>query len=432
MYQFDGLHGRRQVTQIFTIKVLNIALKTDKELYMHKKYQTGFKTILIMVSYDGSSIVIIRVGGVPLLILMDGLLYHPQSTGIGRYIESLAKAYARKYQGIDELQVVGLNGQNISAVKMLHLSRSLERSFNRIFFEQWLFRSRLSPLSYDVVHFPDYQVPVVRRVPSAVMTIHDMVAFKYPSMFPKAQSLMKRQLMAQSVKVAKRVIVPSQTTANDLQDILHVPQERIAVIPHGVEPVQAEGAPEKRPARERPYFLAVGTIEPRKNFEGLIHAFSLFVHENHLSDHVDLLIAGKKGWLYEPVLEAPHKWNVRDRVFLLEYVSKDELRTLYQNALALVYPSFYEGFGFPVLEAMAYGTPVISSTQGALQEVCGDAALLADPADFEAFSQHMTEIWEDGELRISLGQKGRDHAKCYTWEATAERTREVYLQVADR
>jgi glycosyltransferase involved in cell wall biosynthesis len=164
----------------------------------------------------------------------------------------------------------------------------------------------------------------------------------------------------------------------------------------------------------------------------LIHAFSQFVHENHLPGQVDLLIAGKKGWLYQSVLEAPGKWNVGGNVFLLEYVSKENLRTLYQNALALVYPSFYEGFGLPVLEATAYGTPVIASNQGALREVSGDAALLADPSDTTAFSEYMTQIWENRELRALLGQKGRDRAKGYRWEVTAEKTREVYLQVAGR
>ncbi len=367
-----------------------------------------------------------------LKILMDGLLYHPKSAGIGRYIASLVQAYAEKYRLVDELQVMALSGQTIGGITMIPLSRSLERSVNRILFEQWLFRSRLKAISYDVVHFPDYQVPVMRPVQAAVMTVHDLVAFKYPSLFPKAQSLMKQYLMARSVKIAERVIVPSQTTADDLQEILHVPCERIAVIPHGVDPINVSQANGSYRMRERPYFLAVGTIEPRKNFEGLIHAFSQFVHENHLPGQVDLLIAGKKGWLYQSVLEAPGKWNVGGNVFLLEYVSKENLRTLYQNALALVYPSFYEGFGLPVLEAMAYGTPVIASNQGALREVSGDAALLADPSDTTAFSEYMTQIWENRELRALLGQKGRDRAKGYRWEVTAEKTREVYLQVAGR
>ncbi|HBQ94508.1 MAG: glycosyltransferase family 4 protein [Firmicutes bacterium] len=365
---------------------------------------------------------------------MDGLLYHPKSAGIGRYIESLARAYDGKYRDIDELRVIGLSGQSIPGVNMIHLSRSLEKSRNRIFYEQWQFRSRLDRMPYDVVHFPDYQVPVVRRVHHAVMTVHDMVAFKYPSLFPKVQTLVKQGLMARSVKVARRVIVPSRATADDLQEILKVPADRISVIPHGVDPLEIDvkvpHMTEKE--RERPYFLAVGTIEPRKNFEGLIHAFSQFIHENHLNGQTDLLIAGKKGWLYESVLEAPGKWNVGERVFLLDYVSKADLHELYRNALALVYPSFYEGFGLPVLEAMACGTPVISSNKGALKEVCGDAALLADPSDIDRLSQYMKQIWEDRDLRISLGQRGRERAARYTWAVAAEMTREVYLQVADQ
>ncbi len=360
-------------------------------------------------------------------IVVDALLYHPKSAGIGRYIESLLSAYIAKYQAADRLEILALPGQTIAGAQMLYPSRSLQTSRSRLLYEQGVLPSWLSRRTYDVVHFPDYQLPIVRRVRHSVITVHDLVAFKYPQMFPKSQSLVKRELMSRSVKMADGIIVPSKATARDLQDILRVPPEKIAVIPHGVRPASCGRASQRR---ERPYFLAVGTIEPRKNFEGVIQAFAQFVHETRLAGEVELVVVGKKGWLYQPVLDAPARWHVKNAVSLLEYVPEDLLRSLYQHSLALVYPSFYEGFGLPVLEAMAYGTPVIASDRGALAEVCANAALIVDPTDIDQLAQSMMKIWQDPQLRKSLSQRGRQRAQQYTWDRTVDLTREVYSQVS--
>ncbi len=368
-----------------------------------------------------------KIGGNGLRIIVDALLYQPQSAGIGRYIGSLLAAYVSQYNAIDHLDVLALPGQEIPGVDIIYPPDSLDSSRQRIWYEQWRLPLWLSTRSYDVVHFPDYQLPVLRPVKHTIITVHDLVAFKYPQMFPWAQSVVKRELMKQSVKVADHIIVPSEATAGDLQEILHVSREKISVIAHGV-PFQTRKTLVN--VRDRPYFLAVGTIEPRKNFEGVIHAFAEFVHANHLEGQVDLVIAGKKGWLYTPVLEAPKKWNIEESISLLEYVPDETLQALYQHSIALVYPSFYEGFGLPILEAMAQGTPVIASNQGALAEVCGDAALIVDPKNIDQLAQYMLDLWEKPTLREALRQKGLKRAKSYTWDQVAEKTREVYQQVA--
>lgn len=312
---------------------------------------------------------------------------------------------------------------------MIYPPGPLGRSRSRMFFEQWQLQSLLFRKAYDVVHFPDYQVPVLRRVRNSVCTVHDLVAYKYPDMFPPAQALVKRRLMALSVRAAGHIIVPSQATARDLHDILKVPEAKITVVPHGVI---LRGVPSPAPPNPRPYFVAVGTLEPRKNFTRVIEAFARFVRAQQLEGVVDLLIAGRKGWLYEPVLEAPSRLGIASQVRFLEYVSDNELASLYRHSLALVYPSLYEGFGLPVLEAMGWGAPVICSNRGALAEVAKNAAVIVDPLSIEEIAENMGQLWGNPDLRAVWAARGRENVGNYTWSRAAKQTREVYLRAAEQ
>jgi glycosyltransferase involved in cell wall biosynthesis len=166
--------------------------------------------------------------------LVDALLYQPESAGIGQYILSLFSAYQAQYAAVDTIRALALPGQTIPGVQMSYPEGHLQSSRERLLFEQWRLPAVLSRLSYDVVHFPDYQVPAFRRVRRSVSTVHDLVAFKHPEFFPRSQSLVKRRLMALSVRAASRIIVPSVATAEDLQEVLRVPPEKIAVVPQGV------------------------------------------------------------------------------------------------------------------------------------------------------------------------------------------------------
>ncbi len=368
----------------------------------------------------------LRGEGRRLQVVLDALLYQPESAGIGQYIWSLFSAYHASYAEVDTVQAFALPHQKIPGAQMIYPGDRLEKSRQRLLFEQWRLPQLLSRMPYDVVHFPDYQVPAFRRVPRSVSTVHDLVAFKYPEFFPRSQSLVKRRLMALSVRAAARIIVPSTQTAEDLQEILHVPPEKIAVVPHGVI---RHGTPQTARPNERPYFIAVGTLEPRKNFIRVIEAFASWVHQDHLRGEVDLLIAGKKGWLYQPLLDSPSRLGIAGQVRFLNYVSEDALATLYRHALALVYPSLYEGFGLPVLEAMAWGCPVICSSRGALAEVAGGASCIVDPLRVESIAQAMAQMWGRPEERVQWKQRGELRAGTYTWAKAAALTRKVYTEI---
>ncbi|MCY0909884.1 MAG: glycosyltransferase family 1 protein [Sulfobacillus thermotolerans] len=369
----------------------------------------------------------VTTGGILLQVVVDALLYHPQSAGIGRYIASLVEAYVAQFAMVDQVMAIGLPGQVLPGGTMVVPPGNLHHSRERMMFEQWQLHKWLRQTSYDVVHFPDYQVPVLRRVRHSVATVHDLVAYKYPQMFPWAKSQVKRRMLAWSVRAADHIIVPSQATADDLHEILKVPRERVTVVPHGVI---RRGIPSAMSLNSRPYFVAVGTIEPRKNFQRVIEAFAQLVDKQKLRGQVDLLIAGKKGWLYEPVLEAPSRLGIAEQVRFLDYVSEDDLASLYRHAIALVYPSLYEGFGLPVLEAMGWGAPVICSNRGALAEVAGNAAMIVDPLSVEDIAAHMEQLWTHPEHHDIWAQKGLEHIRSYTWSQTALQTRAVYLQVA--
>lgn len=357
-----------------------------------------------------------------LRIWVDALMLDQEATGIGQYIYQLFHTYTNQF---DEDRVVGLfqPGVSIPGVEPEYLNRSLS-SAGRLFYEQWGLVDRLQSTSYDVLHFPDYQIPILRPQRRVVMTVHDLAAFVIPEVFPGSKTRTKRLLMRQSVKRASRIIVPSVATKNDLMAILGVPSTKIRVIPHGVKRV---GKPWAKRVHAAPYFLSVGTIEPRKNFTRLIHAYHLLLQRRQ--DVPDLVIAGRLGWMYEETLELPEKLGVAHQVKFLQYVSEDLLATLYRDAVALVYPSLYEGFGLPVIEAMQAGLPVVTSAQGALKELGGHSLWRSDPYNVEAIADAMAIVLDGGASVRQKAQEAYDWAQQLTWEKASEATRAVYEEV---
>lgn len=357
-------------------------------------------------------------------VVLDALILDRTPSGIGQYVRHLAPALARQYPE-DEWWALLRAGFSLPGFHGVELSRSELTNLGRLLIEQVRIPRYLSRVGYDVVHFTDYRAPL-RRLPRTVLTVHDLAFFRYPETFTATQGRLKRWFLQQSAPRAARIIVPSQATRDDLVDLIRVPADRIAVIPHGVEAEQPTNATSPHP---RPYLLFVGTLEPRKNLVRLVEAYAELARRR--ADIPDLVVIGRRGWLYEATFEAVRRTQLQERVLFLGYVPNPELPTWYRHAVAFCFPSLYEGFGMPVLEAMAYGCPVLTSDRGATKEVGQGAALLVDPEDVDAIVRGLDRLISEPGLADALRTAGLEKARQSTWTATAMATFAVYRQVAE-
>ncbi|MCL4504766.1 MAG: glycosyltransferase family 4 protein [Chloroflexi bacterium] len=283
----------------------------------------------------------------------------------------------------------------------------------------------------DVFHGTDALIPW-RTIPS-VMTIHDLSTHRYPQHHTRLHRQYARMTLPRMAKQAMLLIADSTATKRDIVDQLGVPDQKVRVIPLGVDhqrfrPIDAVLA--RRQASQflpfdAPYILSVGTLEPRKNLAVLLHAFALLQ-----SSDLHLVLAGGTGWGDNPFAGALQQAGVLDRVHITGYVPDDLLPSLYAAAECFVYPSLYEGFGLPVLEAMACGAPVITSNTSSLPEVAGDAAILVDPTDSAQLAMKLRELTGDANMRSRLSKLGPAQAAGFTWERTARETYEVYRSIA--
>jgi len=269
----------------------------------------------------------------------------------------------------------------------------------------------------DLFHYTNYILPEMKPETPQVMTIHDL-AFEREARFHEARAVGAfRGIMEQAVARCAAFLVPSEATARDCEQYLGLKRDRLFVTPLGVDP--AFFALEPRDARVpgRPYVLAVGTLEPRKNHARLIRAFA------RAGVDAELWIAGGRGWLCDDVEEEARR---HERVRLLDHVPDPDLRRVLAGATAVAYPSLLEGFGLPVLEAMAAGKPVLTSAIEPLQGIAGDAALLVDPEDEDAIADGLARIVNDTDLRADLARRGPERARAFTWEACAAATKRAY------
>jgi glycosyltransferase involved in cell wall biosynthesis len=258
----------------------------------------------------------------------------------------------------------------------------------------------------DVLHCTTYRGPVRTRTP-LVVTVHDLAVFRHPEAFPRWTRMYSRAVVPRVLRAARRILAVSEFTASELDAILGIPRERIDVTPNAVDGVfSPEG-----PRAEGDYVLAVGTLEPRKNLERTIEAAARL--------GVELRVVGARGWGGVRARGGHVRW--------LGETSDEELARQYRGALCVAYPSLYEGFGIPVLEAMACGAPVVTSAGGAMEEVTGNAAVLVDPRDVAAIAGGITAAIE---RRDELRARGLERARAYSWDETARLTVAAYRKAA--
>ncbi len=282
-----------------------------------------------------------------------------------------------------------------------------------------------SELKLDVFWGPRHHLPLLLPARmKAVLTVHDIVHLVCPGTMPVPHLLVERLLMRWSVSRAVCIIAVSQSTASGIQKAYKVASTKIKTVHSGAS--APGGTMHAKPAFSRAlpsaYFLFVGTPEPRKNIERIFKAFELMQPEDR---KLHLVIAGGPGWKNKAFLDSLRDHPLNQYVWFTGYVETDALSTLYENALCLLFPSLYEGFGLPILEAMACGTPVITSNISSMPEIAGDAALLVDPYDVDALARSMREILTNKKLRKELIAKGFERVKQFSWERCARQTLQV-------
>lgn len=281
----------------------------------------------------------------------------------------------------------------------------------------------------DVFFSPTHYLPLVLPRRSAVSVL-DLSYIRFPELFKKRDLRQLTFWTRYSVRKASKIFTISQASKDDIINQYGVSGEKVIVTYPGIkeeisdkQKVISMSDLKKKYGIEGQYILFVGTLQPRKNIVLLIEAFSRIVLRSKTTkDDIDLVIVGKKGWLYDEILDAPKKFNVAQEVKFLDYVSDEDLPTFYKNAFCFVLPSLYEGFGLPVLEAMQYGCPVITSNVSSLPEAGGDAALYVDPLKVDDIKKNLELIINNSELRKKLIKKGYEQVKKFSWEKTARET----------
>jgi glycosyltransferase involved in cell wall biosynthesis len=297
-------------------------------------------------------------------------------------------------------------------------------------------RRALRPDRPDVLFVPAHVIPWPNTmgVP-AVVTIHDLGYLYYPEKHPLLNRLYLNWSTRHSARMARRVIAVSKATAHDLVALNGVPEEKIRVVYSGVDkilkPVKDEGQISR--LRERlgipgPYLLHVGSLQPRKNLTRLLEAFDQI---KNTAGPLTLVLAGQHGWEYHRFEERIKQMGLSGRVILPGYVPDEDLAALYSGALVYVFPSLHEGFGFPALEAMACGTPVVCANTSSLPELVGDAAVTVAPSDVYGLSEALLRLLNDRTLRQDLIKRGFERASMFTWEACTRHTLEVLVEAAD-
>lgn len=285
-----------------------------------------------------------------------------------------------------------------------------------------------------VLHVPHYVVPLLFPGPLLV-TVHDIIHVLFPEFLPTRFGLTyARMMIRRAVRRARWVIAASQTTANDLKRFFGASVERLKVIPNGVLPVftapgevAVEAARRARLGAQGEYMLHVGNHKPHKNAEGVLKAYQMLVHEKREGVPPILFVGGFRP--DGPLAHRARAMGLGAQVRCLGHVSHEELAALYRGARCFVYPTLYEGFGLPVLEAMASGTPVLAGDVAAVREVAGDAILRVNPRDTVALAAAMRRLLEDEDLCAQLAEKGRRRAAVYRWNQAAEATAALYEAV---
>lgn len=361
--------------------------------------------------------------------------------GLGRYAESLTRALIRREggDGLGEPRY-GLFCNREGGIEPLPGLEHLPASTVRLGYKPWrmaVWLGQLTGVGFDrllpqgtLFHATEHLLLPLRTMP-AVLTVHDLIFRHLPEHHKPLNRWYLNLTLPLYCRRADHIVAISECTRRDLAAAYDVPADKITVVPEAADPRFRPQEPERVAAVRQSYglpeqyLLFVGTIEPRKNLTRLLRAFEK-LHAEGMTEA--LVVVGRRGWLYEDFFAELERSPARDVVQLLGFVPDADLPAVYAGAQALAFPSLYEGFGLPALEAMACGTPVACSGTSSLPEVGGDAALYFDPESVESMVGTLRSLLDDGGRQEDLIQRGRERAAQFSWDRVAEETEAVYVE----
>lgn len=360
---------------------------------------------------------------------LDGIPLQEKKSGIGHYTLELARALAALAPE-HEFEIVSpspLPSTETSAPN-LHFTDARARGLKRRYWWPIGLPLYCRRASFALFHGTNFDLPYWTTSPT-VLTIHDLSLLLFPQTHEERLVRRARRVLPLMVRKATAIITPSETVKGEVCEHLGVNGDKVFAIPEAARACFYPAPPsETEPVRQRlgiqpEFILFVGTIEPRKNLLALARAFEQ-IAKTHA--RTQLVIAGQKGWLSDDLMAYLEESEIRDRVLFTGHLSDDDLRALYSSCRVFVYPSLYEGFGLPLLEAMACGAPVVTSNVGSIVETVGNAARLISPTDSDDLAQAITALLDDAREREHRSSAGIKHARKFSWEKTAAATWEVY------
>lgn len=359
-------------------------------------------------------------------IAINGLLIDQYAAGIGQYGAEII----RELEKCKDYDVTFFLQEGISSEGRVVYTKKYTRSYQRILDEQIHLLGAYK--DFDLIHCIDYSGPVLLEKVPILVTVHDLSYYRHPETFAFGSRITKQILAPMSMKRASIIIADSENTKCDIIESFPTSYDKIRVVYPGgprysrIEDHEKVDALKRKLNIQSKYILYMGTLEPRKNLIRLVEAYHQLVKRG-VSEQ--LVIAGKKGWLYEQIFRRVKDLGLEERVSFVGYVSEEDKPVLYSGAEVFIYPSLYEGFGLPPLEAMSCGVPVVVSDISSIPEVVGSAGIYVDPYDVESIGEGIYRVLKDQELGRILVHQGMEQRKKFSWGKTAGEILQIYKEI---
>lgn len=361
---------------------------------------------------------------------INAQILNDAATGVARYAENMIRALL-SLESRHSFVLFGGASFAGPGIRVVPTSSTIDTSARRILWEQLVLPGKARAEGVDLLYYPDHTGPLLVKHCQIVITIHDLAFLSMPETHQPARRMYKSMTFHRSVVQSDKIVADSDSTQRECVNQAGIPKEKIVVVHGGVDPSMhrendaeiLSGVKTKYGLKDR-FILYVGTLERRKNLVRLVHSFAK-LKKNGSMRH-QLVLAGGRGYGYEEILEAARTDGVTEDISFPGFVEEEDMSPLYSLADLLVYPSLYEGFGFPPLEAMACGCPVIASNVTSLPEVVGDAGLLIDPSDTTALSEAILHVVSDREVHKSMVAKGYERVKKFSWQNSAQKLLGVF------